>query len=98
MDLYWNNSLTGIGFLWIVVHLLGLLTAWMVRMHTGRRFEAMLQGGFFTCLIVVSLTTVVGHFYCLQMWPLSALTLALMIVLAIVDLGVQRPSAIRLER
>ncbi len=98
MDWFANSSLTGIGLLWIVVHLLGLLAAWMVRMHTGKRFEALMQVGFFTCLVAVSLTTVVGHFCCLHMWPLSALTLASMIVLAIVDFGVAESHTFSLER
>lgn len=80
-------GLTGVGTLWISVHLLGILAAWMVRIHEGKRFELFLKGGFFTSLLAVAVTTVIGHVCCLEMWPLSAVTLALMIVLAIADLG-----------
>ena len=93
MELFSDSSLTLVGILWIAVHLLGLLAAWMVRMHAGKRLEALMQAGFFTCLVAVSLTTVVGHSCCLAMWPLSGLTLAVMIVLSVVDLGVPRSSA-----
>ena len=79
-------GLTGIGTLWIAIHLLGLLAAWMVRMHGGKRYELVVQGGFLASLLAVALTTVVGHVCCLEIWPLSAMTLALMIVLAIVEL------------
>jgi len=90
-------GLTGIGTLWIAIHLLGLLAAWMVRMHDGRRYELFVQGSFFTLLLAVAVTTVVGHVYCLEMWPLSAVTLALMIVLAIVELGTVNVDAFTLE-
>lgn len=87
MDYLSQLGFTGIGSLWIAIHLLGLLTAWMVRLHAGKRFEVFVQGGFFSLLLAVAITTVVGQLCCLEMWPLSAVTLALMIVLAIVDLG-----------
>ncbi len=88
---------TGIGLVWIAVHLLGLFAAWMVRMPAGRRYELLVQGGYFAALLAVSATTVVGHLCCLEIWPLSAVTLALMIVLAIADLGVEDSSAFPLE-
>ena len=80
-------GLTSIGTLWIAIHLLGLLATWMVRMHDGQRYERFVQGGFFTLLLAVAAATVIGHVCCLEMWPLSAVTLALMVVLAIADLG-----------
>jgi len=90
-------GLTGIGTLWITIHLLGLLAAWLVRTHDGRRYELLVQSGFFTSLLAVAVTTVIGHVCCLRMWPLSAVTLALMIVLAISDLGVADAEGFTLE-
>jgi hypothetical protein len=90
-------GLTGIGTLWIAIHLFGLLAAWLVRTHDGRRYELLIQGGFFTSLLAVAVTTVIGHVCCLEMWPLSAITLALMIVLAIADLGAADAKAFTLE-
>ncbi len=88
---------TGIGFIWIAVHLLGLFAAWMVRMPASQRYEILVQGGYFTALLAVSVTTVVGHLCCLEMWPLSAVTLAVMIVLAIADLGVADSEAMTFD-
>lgn len=89
MDLFSNCDFSGVGILWVGAHIVGLLTAWMVRMHAGKRFEIVVQGGFFTSLLVVALATVAGHVWCLEMWPWSAVTLALMIVVAILDLGAE---------
>lgn len=92
----------GLGFngstlLWITIHFVGLIAAWMVRMPAGRRYEVLVQGSFFTALLAVAMTTVVGHWCCLEMWPLSAVTLALMIVLAIVELGSPDTGSISIE-
>ena len=89
---------TGIGLLWIAIHLLGIFAAWMVRLPSRRRYEILVQGGFFTLLVAVAITTVVGHVCCLEMWPLSAVTLALMIVLAIADLGTAETDIFPLDR
>ena len=97
MDYFSDSGVTGIGSLWIAIHLLGLLTAWLVRLHAGRRFEALVQGGFFTALLAMAITTVIGQLCCLQMWPMSAITLALMIVLAIVDLRSDESAALSME-
>ena len=88
---------SGFTLLWITIHCIGLIAAWMVRMHTGGRYEALVQGGFFTSLLAVAMTTVIGHLCCLEMWPFSAVTLSLMIVLAIVELGGSEASSISIE-
>ncbi|MEM8944728.1 MAG: hypothetical protein AAGD11_06045 [Planctomycetota bacterium] len=97
MDYFSSVGCSGFGLLWIAVHLFGLVAAWMVRWHTRRRFVALLQSVFFLSLLAVAATTMVGHVCCLEMWPLSGLTLGVMIVVAIVDLGVSKPRAIGLE-
>jgi len=81
---------TGLGSAWIVIHLLGLFASVMLRMHLGGRFEGLVQTGFLVCLTAIGLTTVVGYHDCLQMWPLSAVTLSLMIVMAVVDFSTTR--------
>ena len=79
--------LSPIGLAWIAVHLTGLLSTWMVRMTSANRYRAMAEGSFLLSLIIVALTTVVGQFCCLEMWPFSAATLAIMTVMAVIDLG-----------
>ncbi len=81
---------TGFGSAWIVIHLLGLAASVMVRMHLGGRFEGLVQAGFLVSLSAIGLTTVVGYHECLQMWPLSAAALSVMIVMAVVDFGESR--------
>jgi len=86
------SFLTGLYAVWVTVHLLGLATAWLVRMHSGGRGELLTQFGFFACLPLIATATVVGQNLCLAFWPLSACTLAVMIVLAIVDFGPRKPA------
>jgi hypothetical protein len=81
---------TGFASAWIVIHLLGFVASIMVRMHLGGRFEGLLQAGFLVSLTAIGLTTVVGYHDCWQMWPVSAVTLAVMIVLSVVDFGTTR--------
>ncbi len=88
---------TGFGLAWIAVHVLGIVAAALVRMHFGGRFEGLVQAGFPVCLIAVGLATVVGYHECLQMWPLSAVTLALMIVMAVVDFNTGHAAPANLE-
>ena len=78
---------TGLGLVWIAIHLLGIAAPWLVRMQFGNRFEGLAQLGFLICLATIAVTTVVGYHFCMEMWPMSAITLCLMIVLAVFDLG-----------
>lgn len=84
------DSLTGLQASWIILHFVGLAAAWVVRMHAGRRREGLAQIVFLFCLPLIALATVVGQHLCLTMWPLSAATLAVMIVLATADLSSRR--------
>jgi len=81
------NFSTGLPAIWVGVHLVGLAAAWLVRLHAGRRREGLAQLGFLACLPVIGSATVVGQQMCLTIWPLSAATLAMMIVLATADLS-----------
>lgn len=92
MDFY-----TGLGLAWFTVHLLGIITTWMVRMHVGHRFEGLAQTGFLLSLLTVALVTVVGYHFCLKIWPISAVTLAAMIVLAVFDMETTRTSPARAD-
>ena len=78
---------TGFGLVWIAIHLLGIAATLLVRMQFGNRYEGLSQVGFLLCLPTIAITTVVGYLLCMEMWPLSAITLCLMIVMAVFDLG-----------
>ena len=72
---------------WISIHVLGLLSAWLVRMYAGHRLEGLVCLTFLGCMPLIAGATVVGQHVCLTLWPLSACTLAVMIVTATVDFG-----------
>lgn len=74
--------------LWICIHLLGLTAAWLVRMYAGHRLEGWICLAFLATMPLIAVATVVGQQVCLSLWPLSACTLAIMIVAATVDFGV----------
>jgi len=44
-------------------------------------------------LLLVSVTTLVGHVCSFELWHLSAATLAMMILLAVIDFRLDRPLA-----
>ena len=77
--------------IWISIHLFGLTAAWLVRMYAGHRLEGLTAILFFACLPLIAIATVVGQNVCLALWPLSACTLAIMIVTATADLGGAEP-------
>ena len=81
------NCFSGFFALWISVHALGLLTAWLVRMYAGHRREGLVCTAFLACMPLIAVATIVGQHVCLTPWPLSACTLAVMIVTATVDFG-----------
>ncbi len=81
------NYFTGFGLAWIAIHVLGIVASWLVRMQLGNRYEGPVRLGFLVCLPTIAITTVVGYHFCMEMWPLSAITLCLMIVMAILDFG-----------
>ncbi len=87
----------GLQAVWILIHFMGLTAAWMVRLHAHRRSEGLAQLVFLACMPVIALATVVGQQLCLAVWPLSAATLAVMIVLAIADFSPRRSAMAAFE-
>ena len=85
--------LAGLQLSFFAVHVFGLAVAWMVRTHSGRSNDGLAQTCFWALLALVALATVIGHQACLAMWPVSATTLAVMIVTATADLGSNHHSA-----
>jgi len=82
-----TNLLLVLQAVWIVLHVLGLGAAWGARMQAGGRRELLAHASFFACLVLIALATIVGHVFCLAIWPLSAATLVTMIVTATADFG-----------
>ncbi len=83
---------------WVAIHLVGLTAAWMVRKETAGYRQRLVHNSFFACLPLIALITVIGQFLCLTTWPLSAATLGVMIVTAVVDFGPRSPQTRTSER
>lgn len=92
-----DGSIT-LQILWVAIHLVGLVTAWMVRKEAVSLRHRFAQNSFFACLPIVALITVVGQVMCLTTWPLSAATLGVMIVTAVADFGPRHPQTRVSER
>jgi len=75
---------------WIAIHVVGLLMAWLARLHADSETRWVAQAGFFLFLPIVAVLTIAGQFLCVDGWLLSAITLTAMIVMAIVDFGTDR--------
>ncbi len=88
---------TGFASAWIVMHLAAIVISLMVRMHLASRFEGLIQCAFLVSLTMIGLSTVIGYYECLEMWPVSAVTLSLMIVMAIVDFDSNRSLSANFE-
>jgi hypothetical protein len=71
---------------WWIAHLAALALAWLVRAYHGRPAEGPLQAGFLASLALMGVATLAGRQFLWSLWPLSAFTLALMIVGAVLDL------------
>jgi hypothetical protein len=70
---------------WIAVHLFGLTAACLVRIYAGARAEGLWQGTFLVGLAAVAVVTLAGVQCSWPLWTLSAVTMAVMIVVAIGD-------------
>lgn len=76
---------------------MGVAAALIVRMHLGGKSDVVAQGAFLLSLTGVALSMVIDYHACEQLWPISAATLALMIVTAVIDLGTDKSMAARME-
>jgi len=76
---------------WIlaVVQAVGLLSTWLARSSVGCRGQRPCQWLFLSCLLLVGLGTVLAMAISAAHWLFSAGTLALMILAAVWDFGVQ---------
>ena len=77
----------GVYVVWICVHFFGLLASWLVRMYAGHRHEGYVSLLFLISLPLIASATFIGQYCCMTLWPLSACTLAIMIVTATLDFG-----------
>jgi hypothetical protein len=81
---------------WFAVHLLGLSTAFLLRIYSGSRVELLLQALYLCELGAVAAAALAGRHFCWELSTLSSGALAVMIVAAVLEVGPRRevPSAV----
>ncbi|MAT72522.1 MAG: hypothetical protein CMJ58_23730 [Planctomycetaceae bacterium] len=81
------DSVCSLQCAWFALHLVGLSLAILVRTTHRRRGEEAVQAAFLATLSVMALGTLAGRHFCWPLWGLSAGTLAVMVLAAVVDPG-----------
>lgn len=75
---------------WFAIHLLGVSTAFSLRVCSGSRLETTLQTVYLFALPAVAVATLAGRHFCWRLGAWSAAALAVMIVAAVADGGTRR--------
>jgi hypothetical protein len=71
---------------WLVLHALALVSAWGTRVATGSRMESALQLAFLISMAAIGCAALVGQQIDIEIWPVSAVTLMGMVLMAVIDL------------
>jgi hypothetical protein len=71
---------------WLVIHALALALAWGTRVANGSRMEVAMQLAFFAAMAAVGGAALVGRHIDIEIWPVSAVTLMAMVLMAVIDL------------
>jgi len=71
----------------IAIMILGLLSAWIARLSEGSRGQAVCQGLFMACLVLVGLAAVAVPQIGSGCWLLASATLPVMVLMATYDSG-----------
>jgi hypothetical protein len=71
---------------WLVLHALALALAWGTRVATGSRMEFALQLAFFASMAAIGCAALVGQQVDIEIWPVSAVILMAMVLMAVIDL------------
>jgi hypothetical protein len=77
---------------WAAIHLIGLLATFLVRAYAGGKAEGPLQALYLLGLAGVALATLAGEQLAWPLWTVSAFTLSVMVVAAVVE---SHPTTIR---
>jgi hypothetical protein len=80
-------SLDSTASLWILgcVQLVGMTSAWVARLSEGSQHQALCQRFFFVALLLMGLTTAATAASHHSMWLISAVTLAISLLVVICD-------------
>ena len=72
-----------------IIHIAGLVSAWLARLSEGSRSQASCQWLFFACLGLIGLTTMATVALGPRYWLASGITLSVMVLGAVWDVRAQ---------
>ena len=77
-------------FGWFTLHLMGITSALLLRIYSGRSVEPLLRIVFVGQLAIVAAAALAGRQLCWRLGELSAATLAAMVVAVVLEAGPRR--------
>ena len=81
-----ESASAGVVVGWLVLHALALALAWGTRVATGSRMEFAMQLAFFVVMAAIGGAAMVGQRVDVEIWPVSAVILMVMVLMAVIDL------------
>ena len=80
-----ESASAGIVVGWLVLHALALALAWGTRVASGSRMEFAMQMTFFVVMAAIGGAALVGQRVDIEIWPVSAVILMAMVLMAVID-------------
>jgi hypothetical protein len=80
-----ESASAGVVIVWVTLHALALASAWGTRVATGSRMESVLQLAFLAAMAMVGGAALIGRQIDIDVWPASAVTLMVMVIMAVID-------------
>jgi hypothetical protein len=81
-----ESASAGVVVGWLVLHALALALAWATRITTGSRMEYVMQLAFLVVMAAIGVAALVGQRVDIEVWPVSAVILMVMVLMAVIDL------------
>jgi uncharacterized membrane protein len=81
-----ESASAGVVVGWLVLHALALALAWGTRVVTGSRMEIAMQLAYFVVMAAIGGAAMVGQRVDIEIWPVSAVILMAMVLMAVIDL------------
>jgi hypothetical protein len=81
-----ESASAGVVVGWLVLHALALALAWGTRVATGARIQFVMQLAFLLAMAAIGIAALIGQRIDIEIWPVSAVILMAMVLLAVIDL------------
>jgi hypothetical protein len=81
-----ESASAGVVVGWLLLHALALALAWGTRVATGSRMEFAMQLAFLVAMAAIGGAALVGQRVDIEIWPVSAVVLMVMVLMAVIDL------------